>query len=108
MRFCPVCGNLLLIDATTEPHNVFCRMCTFKMEITKKLTKKIITKQKKVDYVINKDSGWGKKTENCDPCSQCGNKGAYFEEMQTRSADEPATIFYKCANSKCGYQWKEG
>jgi len=27
---------------------------------------------------------------------------------QTRSADEPATIFYKCMNQKCEHQWKEG
>ena len=41
-------------------------------------------------------------------CKQCGHTKAYLKEMQTRSADEPATLFFKCENKKCGYQWKEG
>ena len=29
-------------------------------------------------------------------------------QIQIRSADEPMTTFYKCANFKCGWQWREG
>jgi DNA-directed RNA polymerase subunit M/transcription elongation factor TFIIS len=39
-------------------------------------------------------------------CPSCSHGYAYFMEVQTRSADEPATIFYKCVD--CGYRWKEG
>jgi DNA-directed RNA polymerase subunit M/transcription elongation factor TFIIS len=27
--------------------------------------------------------------------------------IQTRSADEPSSIFYRCQNSKCKHQWQE-
>jgi DNA-directed RNA polymerase subunit M/transcription elongation factor TFIIS len=39
-------------------------------------------------------------------CPSCAYPQAYFKEIQTRSADEPATLFFKCA--KCEFQWKEG
>ena len=39
-------------------------------------------------------------------CPQCRHSQAYFKEIQTRSADEPATLFFKCA--RCDFQWKEG
>ncbi len=38
-------------------------------------------------------------------CPKCGNDTAYYWEIQTRSADEPATRFFKCI--KCGYVWRE-
>ncbi len=39
-------------------------------------------------------------------CPKCTYHQAYFMEIQTRSADEPATLFFKCV--KCGAQWREG
>ena len=38
-------------------------------------------------------------------CPKCGNNKAYCWAKQTRSADEPETIFYKC--TKCKHQWRE-
>lgn len=38
-------------------------------------------------------------------CPECQHDRAYYEEFQTRSADEPATIFYTCAN--CRHKWKQ-
>lgn len=38
-------------------------------------------------------------------CPRCGYGEAYYWEMQTRSADEPATRFFRCV--KCGYVWRE-
>ncbi|VDK28748.1 unnamed protein product [Anisakis simplex] len=28
-------------------------------------------------------------------------------QLQTRSADEPMTVFYRCANAECAHRWKE-
>lgn len=41
-------------------------------------------------------------------CPECGHTEAFFKEMQTRSADEPATVFYMCASKTCAHRWKEG
>jgi hypothetical protein len=39
-------------------------------------------------------------------CPNCSAGQAYFMEVQIRSADEPATIFYKCV--ECAHMWREG
>jgi DNA-directed RNA polymerase subunit M/transcription elongation factor TFIIS len=38
-------------------------------------------------------------------CRKCKSQ-AQFNAVQTRSADEPMTIFAKCTNPKCDAQWK--
>lgn len=38
-------------------------------------------------------------------CRKCGGQ-ADFNPVQTRSADEPMTIFCTCLNLECKYQWK--
>lgn len=38
-------------------------------------------------------------------CNRCGKKETTYYEMQTRSADEPMTIFITCVN--CGKKWKQ-
>jgi transcription elongation factor S-II len=37
-------------------------------------------------------------------CRKCKSKKCTYYELQTRSADEPATIFVSCLN--CGKNWK--
>jgi DNA-directed RNA polymerase subunit M len=38
-------------------------------------------------------------------CPKCGPVKAEYWEIQTRSADEPATRFHKC--TKCGHTWRD-
>ncbi|EYB98123.1 hypothetical protein Y032_0134g1867 [Ancylostoma ceylanicum] len=40
-------------------------------------------------------------------CPKCSHERAYFMQIQTRSADEPMTIFYRCANADCCHRWKD-
>ena len=37
-------------------------------------------------------------------CPKCGNNDAYWWMLQTRSADEATTQFYRC--TKCGHTWR--
>ncbi|KIV79247.1 hypothetical protein PV11_06816 [Exophiala sideris] len=39
------------------------------------------------------------------PNEKCDSKKAYFYQLQTRSADEPPTSFFKCV--ACAKQWRE-
>lgn len=38
-------------------------------------------------------------------CNRCNKRKCTYYEMQTRSADEPMTIFVRCVN--CGKQWRQ-
>ena len=38
-------------------------------------------------------------------CEKCGNDEAIWWMLQTRSADEPTTQFYRC--TKCQYTWRD-
>jgi hypothetical protein len=38
-------------------------------------------------------------------CTRCGKRQCTYYEMQTRSADEPMTIFITCLN--CGKKWRQ-
>jgi DNA-directed RNA polymerase subunit M len=37
-------------------------------------------------------------------CPKCGNNNAFWWMLQTRSADEATTQFYRC--TKCGHTWR--
>lgn len=37
-------------------------------------------------------------------CEKCGHGEAVWWMLQTRSADEPTTQFYRC--TKCGHTWR--
>ncbi|MEE9241845.1 MAG: zinc ribbon domain-containing protein, partial [Nitrosopumilaceae archaeon] len=37
-------------------------------------------------------------------CEKCGNNEAVWWMLQTRSADEPTTQFYRCI--KCSHTWR--
>jgi transcription elongation factor S-II len=39
-------------------------------------------------------------------CRRCGKRECTYYELQTRSADEPMTIFITCLN--CGKEWRNG
>ena len=76
-------------------------------EMVNKNKKKEI--QQNIENNINSvRSDWDEKhapvTEGVYKCSKCGGKKTRQHEMQTRSADEPMTIFIHCVN--CGNSWK--
>jgi len=65
--------------------------------------------QQNIDNNINSvRSDWDEKhapvTEGVYKCAKCGGKKTRQHEMQTRSADEPMTVFIHCVN--CGNSWK--
>jgi DNA-directed RNA polymerase subunit M/transcription elongation factor TFIIS len=39
-------------------------------------------------------------------CPKCGNNEARYIQIQIRSADEPATIFYTCTDKECKHNWR--
>ena len=62
-----------------------------------------------LDEELTKDKimseGGGSKT-SFFPCPKCKEHNASYYQLQTRSADEPMTVFFTCLNKKCGNMWK--
>ena len=56
--------------------------------------------------ILGGDDAWAavQKTDAA-ACPKCSHGTAYFFEVQTRSADEAATLFMRC--QKCSHQWRE-
>lgn len=107
MLFCPTCANLLVISAETGYNKWACNTCAYEFPITKQMTSRTHMKRKEIDDVLGGEDHW-KHADYTDTatCDKCEHTRAYFYSLQIRSADEPMTTFFRCAN--CGHQWREG
>ena len=103
MMFCPKCGNLMI--AGKKKGYLVCRKCGYKVKTRRdlKLTESI-KREKKEIVVIEKAEAVSELPVTKMMCPKCGNMEAYWWMQQTRAADEPPTMFYKC--TKCGYTWR--
>ena len=110
MFFCPNCGNLLLVlrESTTSLYELSCSTCSYVCPIERPYSIKSELKSKEVDDVLGGAEAWKNVDKTTVICPKCENNSAYFMQIQTRSADEPMTTFYKCTNDSCSHQWKEG
>ena len=93
-----------IIDGKIKPEE----LCT--MDATEMLNK---NKQEEIEKQIKERidevrTDWNEKhgevTEGVYKCRVCGGKKTIQHEQQTRSADEPMTLFITCVN--CKYTWK--
>ncbi|TAL48197.1 transcription factor S [archaeon] len=104
MRFCEKDGMLLTVEKGKK--SLVCRKCgrhyTTKGEKLKISESMHDTKKNVV--VMGKDEGVAELPVTKIMCPECENMEAYWWMQQTRSADEPPTLFYKC--KKCGYSWR--
>lgn len=96
MQFCPKCGVRLKKGT--------CQKCGYS-GVDEKLETKKITQESESDLTIF-DEGDGKETLPTIKieCEKCGHNEAVWWMLQTRSADEPTTQFYRCV--KCNHTWR--
>mmetsp|Transcript_466 Transcript_466/g.660 ORF Transcript_466/g.660 Transcript_466/m.660 type:complete len:111 (-) Transcript_466:110-442(-) len=105
-QFCPTCANLLVIEIGTQSTVAFrCRTCPYIYKIEEKVTHKQMLARKEVDDVLGGEEAWKDVEQTDELCPACSHGRAYFRQMQTRSADEPMTRFYRC--TKCEHNWKD-
>jgi len=104
MQFCPKCGSIMIPKKEGKKTIVACSRCNFKSNDVQELKLKESVKEKKPDVgVVESDVETLPITEA--ECGKCGNNKAYYWEVQTRAADEPATKFLKC--TKCKHIWRD-
>eukprot|EP01100_Stratorugosa_tubuloviscum_P007624 TRINITY_DN3151_c0_g1_i3.p2 TRINITY_DN3151_c0_g1~~TRINITY_DN3151_c0_g1_i3.p2 ORF type:complete len:110 (+),score=31.90 TRINITY_DN3151_c0_g1_i3:141-470(+) len=108
MLFCRNCANMLLLEQGPSNYlRFYCQTCPYVFPIKVDISYKLPLKRKEIDPVFGGPEAWKgvDQTETVCPC--CNNNRAYFIQLQTRSADEPMTIFYKCTFIDCSNVWRE-
>ena len=87
----------------------FCRTCPYIYRIETKFESKMNLQRKEVDDVLGGSEAFKDAQATSVSCPNvangCQSDRAFFKEIQIRSADEPATIFYRCC--ECSFKWKE-
>ncbi|KAJ4439009.1 DNA-directed RNA polymerase III subunit RPC10 [Periplaneta americana] len=107
LMFCPTCANILVVEEGPSCLRFTCNTCPYVYNITRRLGTRIYPKLKEVDDVLGGAAAWDNVDSTEERCPKCSHPRAYFMQIQTRSADEPMTTFYKCCNHQCGHRWRE-
>ena len=101
MKFCPKCE--VRLKKSNSGSALSCPKCGYS-ESGSGETKK----EKKEDStelnILEENEGKETLPTIKIDCEKCGNKEAVWWMLQTRSADEPTTQFYRC--TKCNYTWR--
>jgi transcription factor S len=101
MKFCPKCEVRLKKSNSGSALN--CPKCNYSESGSDK-----IKKEKKADSselnILDENEGKETLPTIKIDCEKCGNKEAVWWMLQTRSADEPTTQFYRC--TKCRHTWR--
>lgn len=104
MHFCPFCNNFLLPEHQ-QSINLVCTTCPYFYKLNTTLTFTQSNTVKMIEKILGEEQDLQYANKCQIKCPKCPNEQALFVEVQTRSADEPMTIFYQC--TKCSYNWKE-
>ena len=105
--FCPSCGVLLTLQEGNKGHEFGCKTCTYAFVVKKRIISRKYPVMKEMDEVLSDAEAWKNAEETDEKCPKCEHMRAYFMQLQTRSADEPMTTFYRCCNTDCAFRWKE-
>ncbi|MEM1942831.1 MAG: transcription factor S [Candidatus Caldarchaeum sp.] len=108
LEFCPNCGKALTPSKVDGKLSLVCRKCGYKKHSAEE---KVLFKQTKSSpqsrdsVVLVEPSNSPLPTTLDVVCPQCGHNEAKWWTIQTRSADEPMTQFFRCV--RCGHTWRE-
>ena len=101
MKFCPKC-EVKLKKGTS---GLQCSKCGY-TEGEEKQTKKTVETEEQEESILAFEGNEGEESHPTIKieCEKCGHDEAIWWMLQTRSADEPTTQFYRC--TKCQNTWR--
>ncbi|MEM2052134.1 MAG: transcription factor S [Candidatus Caldarchaeum sp.] len=108
MEFCPNCGKTLSPSKSGAKVILVCKKCGYKKQMVEE---KVVIKQVRSSSASRNAVTLVEQTDSPLPttfdviCPTCGHNEAKWWTVQTRSADEPMTQFFRCV--KCGHTWRE-
>ncbi|WJX85660.1 hypothetical protein P8452_68077 [Trifolium repens] len=108
MEFCPMCGSMLLLELVS-PTRFYCKTCPYVCPIERgvKIKRKQLLVRKGIEPVVSFDDMKNAPAASNVFCPNCRREKPAYKEIQTRSADEPATTFYACLNEDCKHRWND-
>lgn len=104
MHFCPICSSLLVAEQIQTTH-LCCSACPYTYKLNTILSYSHKNTVKNIDKILGDEDELKYASKCSAKCPKCSHNEALFLEIQTRSADEPMTIFYQC--TKCKFDWKD-
>jgi DNA-directed RNA polymerase subunit M len=108
MRFCPRCGARVILRKKNDLLVLECHKCGYSAVVeegVREVSEVNIVKTEAVTVVEGQSGDIRTLPTTTAECPKCGYDKAYWWMVQTRSADEAPTRFFRCA--KCGYVWRE-
>ena len=102
MKFCPKCE----VKLKKSDSGLQCSKCGYTEGQEIKQTKKVVEEQETEESILAFEGNEGEESHPTIKieCEKCGNDEAVWWMLQTRSADEPTTQFYRC--TKCKHTWR--
>jgi len=100
MKFCPSCE----VKLKKGDSGLQCPKCNYVEGQETKQTKKPVQEHESQFNVLSQNETVESLPTIKIECEKCGNDEAVWWMLQTRSADEPTTQFYRC--SKCRHTWR--
>ena len=101
MKFCPNCE----VKLKKSDSGLRCTKCDYSEEQENKQTKKIVEDETQSEFNVFTENDKDETLPTIKiECEKCGHDEAIWWMLQTRSADEPTTQFYRC--TKCQYTWR--
>lgn len=105
MQFCPKCGLVCVSKKEKNKTILVCRKCGHKIKDYKPIEIKEEVKKDPMDEVVIIEEKKEVLPKIRIICPKCSNKEAVWWMQQTRSSDEPPTLFFRC--TKCRHSWRE-
>ncbi len=101
MKFCPKCEVKLKKSDT----GLQCPKCNYVEGEISEQTEQVEVEQHNSEFnILAENEGEETLPTIKIECEKCGHDEAVWWMLQTRSADEPTTQFYRC--TKCRYTWR--
>jgi len=105
MHFCPTCGLVCVSKKEKNKTILVCRKCGYKIKDYKPIEIKEEVKKDPLDDIVIIEEKKEALPKIRLICPKCANKEAVWWMQQTRSSDEPPTLFFRC--TKCRHSWRE-
>ena len=101
MKFCPKCE--VRLKQTNTDLGLSCPKCGYSEKGEKQRQQVKAESSSTINILDEKERMETLPTIKIE-CAKCGHGEAVWWMLQTRSADEPTTQFYRC--TKCSYTWR--